>query len=72
MKNILKKITCFILAVILMISCFAIVDNTQAKAAKPIVIVIDPGHGGSNLGTNYLPIPENIYNDGCIVYERAA
>ncbi len=70
MKNILKKITCFILAVILMISCFSIVDNTQAKAAKPIVIVIDPGHGGSNLGTNYLPIPEKTYTMTVALYMK--
>ncbi len=32
-----------------------------ASAAEPIVVMIDPGHGGSNLGTDYLPIPEKVY-----------
>lgn len=32
-----------------------------AKAAENVVIVIDPGHGGENLGTDYLPIPEKVY-----------
>ncbi len=33
----------------------------RTSAAEPIVVVIDPGHGGSNLGTDYLPIPEKTY-----------
>lgn len=35
-------------------------DSVYAK--EPVVIVIDPGHGGENLGTTYLPIAEKYYN----------
>lgn len=31
-------------------------------AREPVVVVIDPGHGGENLGTTFLPIPEKHYN----------
>ncbi len=48
--------------------CFAMVaiplsalPAFRTSAAEPIVVVIDPGHGGSNLGTDYLPIPEKTY-----------
>lgn len=33
-----------------------------AYAREPVVVVIDPGHGGENLGTAYLPVPEKYYN----------
>ncbi|GFI21780.1 N-acetylmuramoyl-L-alanine amidase AmiC [Lachnospiraceae bacterium] len=52
-------------AVILSLSIVATVLSTghmpSVNAAEPIVVVIDPGHGGSNLGTDYLPIPEKHY-----------
>lgn len=33
----------------------------KVNAAENVVVVIDPGHGGTNLGTNYLGIPEKAY-----------
>ncbi|MDE6915192.1 MAG: N-acetylmuramoyl-L-alanine amidase [Lachnospiraceae bacterium] len=61
MKKLIKKALVFVLsAAVAAVSC-AVVPATGAKAAEPIVVVIDPGHGGSNLGTDYLPIPEKVY-----------
>lgn len=37
-------------------------DSKPAFAKEPFVIVIDPGHGGENLGTTYLPTAEKYYN----------
>lgn len=34
----------------------------KAYAAEDIVVVIDPGHGGENRGTSYLPTDEKYYN----------
>lgn len=36
--------------------------SDTVSAREPVVIVIDPGHGGKNLGTTYLPIAEKYYN----------
>ncbi len=50
-----------ILVVAMFLAVFVGAGNIDAYAAEPVVVVIDPGHGGSNLGTNYLPIPEKAY-----------
>lgn len=39
-------------------------------AAEPVVVVIDPGHGGENLGTDYLPIPEKFYTMQVALYMK--
>ena len=41
------------------------------RAAEPVVVVIDPGHGGDNLGTDYLPIPEKDYDLTVALYMKA-
>ena len=40
------------------------------SAAEPVVVVIDPGHGGPNLGTDYLPIPEKVYTMAVAQYMK--
>ncbi len=49
---ILRKFLTIISAVILSITCFS-AWKIPAKAENPIIIVIDPGHGGENLGGQY-------------------
>lgn len=44
--------------------------HLEASAARPVVIVIDPGHGGTNLGTDYLPIPEKYYTMMVALYMK--
>ena len=36
-------------------------EEMMCYAKEDLVVVIDPGHGGDNLGTNYLPVPEKYY-----------
>ena len=53
--------------------CLAVVfgfSGINVKAAEPVVVVIDPGHGGSNLGTDYLPIPEKNYTMMVALYMK--
>ena len=67
----MRKILYTLLTVLSLV--IASVCNTpmSVKAAEPIVIVIDPGHGGDNLGTDYLPIPEKNYNMIVAMYMKA-
>lgn len=58
-----------LLVIISMLLCLYPCKNVIA--AEPIVIVIDPGHGGTNLGTNYLPIPEKTYTMLVATYMKA-
>lgn len=48
-----KKIAAFIMAICLFISGFALMPAMKAEAKAPVIICIDPGHGGSNGGANY-------------------
>lgn len=66
-----KKVLAFVLsaAVIAASVCMPYQGET-AHAAKPVVIVIDPGHGGENLGTEYLPIPEKLYTMQAALYMK--
>lgn len=48
MKDIIKKIS----ILFIMIAAF-ILFSGQARADEPLIIVIDPGHGGDNLGAEY-------------------
>ena len=34
--------------------------NIRGYAAKPIVVVLDPGHGGENLGHNMMDLRKRI------------
>lgn len=45
-------------------------QGETAYAAEPVVVVIDPGHGGENLGTDYLPIPEKVYTMQVALYMK--
>lgn len=57
----MRKLLCFILCLQFAFSIWY--GNTLfVSAAEPIVIVIDPGHGGENTGTEYLSVPEKSYN----------
>lgn len=65
MRNLFRKMLNIILCVTVLVTLLpyfeANVTAAEANAAKPIIIVIDPGHGGSNNGTEYLPIAEKYY-----------
>ncbi len=61
MKKFIKKTISVILSIAVLTAPVSAVPVETASAAEPIVVVIDPGHGGSNLGTDYLPIPEKVY-----------
>ena len=61
MKKFIKKTISVILSIAVLTVPVSAVPVETASAAEPIVVVIDPGHGGSNLGTDYLPIPEKVY-----------
>lgn len=64
--NLLKKT--FMLSIGLMISI--LFCSNQVYAKEQVVIVIDPGHGGENLGTTYLPIAEKYYNMTVALYMK--
>lgn len=55
---------CFILFILL----YSNYDILYAR--EPVIIVIDPGHGGENLGTTYLPIAEKYYNMEVALYMK--
>ncbi len=61
MRKIFQKIIAYSLCAALLAIPFSILPSFNARAAEPVVVVIDPGHGGSNLGTEYLAIPEKVY-----------
>lgn len=66
-----KRLMALILgAVILTISVMQYGEGETAYAADPVVVVIDPGHGGENLGTDYLPIPEKFYTMQVALYMK--
>lgn len=49
-----RKIICFCVAAFVLCMCFCIFDMTvAAQPDGPLVIVIDPGHGGENEGAKY-------------------
>ena len=45
-------------------------DSLPVLAKESYVIVIDPGHGGENLGTTYLPTAEKYYNMKVALYMK--
>ncbi|MDE6621364.1 MAG: N-acetylmuramoyl-L-alanine amidase [Lachnospiraceae bacterium] len=61
MRTIFKKATALLLSIAMTAMPLAALSVSKVKAAEEIIVVIDPGHGGSNLGTDYLPIPEKTY-----------
>ena len=61
MKKFIRQTISVILSIAVLTVPVSAVPVETASAAEPIVVVIDPGHGGSNLGTDYLPIPEKVY-----------
>ena len=64
------KITTVILLVSITTIIFSGACMSNVSAAEPVVVVIDPGHGGSNLGTDYLPIPEKNYTMAVALYMK--
>ena len=67
----MRKILYTLLTVLSLVIVSVCNTPMSVKAAEPIVIVIDPGHGGDNLGTDYLPIPEKNYNMIVAMYMKA-
>lgn len=70
MKPIFSKVITLILCVSIAVVSFSGLSAIEADAAEPVVIVIDPGHGGENLGTDYLPIPEKTYTMTVALYMK--
>lgn len=66
----MRKFGVVFLSFIIALSCIFLNVTTVSAASKPIVIVIDPGHGGSNMGTEYLKIPEKQYNMAVALYMK--
>ena len=64
------KITSVILSISITAMLLSSVHMPSVNASKPVVVVIDPGHGGSNLGTDYLPIPEKNYTMAVALYMK--
>jgi N-acetylmuramoyl-L-alanine amidase len=60
----------FALCAVIMGACLNKNSEIMAFAAEPVVVVIDPGHGGENLGTNYLPIAEKYYTMQVALYMK--
>ncbi|MCI9034377.1 MAG: N-acetylmuramoyl-L-alanine amidase [Lachnospiraceae bacterium] len=56
-RNIVSLILC---AAVFCVAVFQL-GGLKVYAEEPVVVVIDPGHGGKNLGTDYLSIPEKAY-----------
>lgn len=66
-----KKILALVLSVTAVVGSIAFGgQGSTAYAADPVVVVIDPGHGGENLGTDYLPIPEKLYTMQVALYMK--
>ena len=66
-----KRILAMFLSVAVFAGTIAFSEEEKtAYAAKPVVVVIDPGHGGENLGTDYLPIPEKLYTMQVALYMK--
>lgn len=61
MRKLFQKIAAGILCIAMTAVPLSVLPAGEVRAAEPIVVVIDPGHGGENLGTDYLPIPEKMY-----------
>lgn len=61
MKKYFRRAMGLVLCMAVLLSTLYLADMPEVSAAEPIVVVIDPGHGGDNLGTDYLPIPEKDY-----------
>lgn len=61
MRTIFKKMILYIMCAAVAAVPFSALSVFRASAAEPVIVVIDPGHGGKNLGTEYLAIPEKQY-----------
>ena len=66
-KGLLKSIC---IVCVILFSLLELFSPIHVYAKEPIVIVIDPGHGGENFGTTYLPIAEKYYNMTVAMYMK--
>ena len=57
-----KKLIFKLLFLYMFCISFCMFFTFTSHAKENIVVVIDPGHGGENLGTDYLPVPEKSEN----------
>lgn len=66
-----KRIISFYIKLFCISTIFSLLFHSDTVSARePIVVVIDPGHGGENLGTSYLPISEKYYNMEVAMYMK--
>jgi N-acetylmuramoyl-L-alanine amidase len=70
LKSVLKKVASMALCAVLVSSCLEFDTISQVEAAQNVVVVIDPGHGGENLGTEYLPVAEKYYTMQVALYMK--
>lgn len=72
MRTVIKKAAAFFLCVAMAVVPLSTLSVSEVSADEPIVVVIDPGHGGKNMGTEYLPIPEKTYTMVVAQYMKEA
>ena len=70
MKKFIRQTISVILSIAVLTVPVSAVPVETVSAAEPVVVVIDPGHGGPNLGTDYLPIPEKVYTMAVAQYMK--
>lgn len=66
----MKKLNVLIYMVFFTILFSLSFEGKTVEAADVVRVVIDPGHGGENLGTDYLPIPEKLYTMQVALYMK--
>lgn len=70
MNRIFRNVISLFLCAAVFFHALYLFEMPEVSAAEPIVVVIDPGHGGSNMGTEYLPIPEKNYTMMVALYMK--
>jgi N-acetylmuramoyl-L-alanine amidase len=70
LKLVLKRMVALALCAVIVSACFGVGGVSNVYAAEPVVVVIDPGHGGENMGTEYLPIAEKYYTMQVALYMK--
>jgi N-acetylmuramoyl-L-alanine amidase len=67
-----KKAIALIAGIVIIGESFLLNNMQKVEAAEPVVVVIDPGHGGENMGTEYLPVAEKYYTMQVALYMKEA
>lgn len=70
MKNLINQAIALIVCIVVILGISSAVSIPAVYARESVTIVIDPGHGGANLGTDYLSVPEKNYNMKVALYMK--